>query len=77
MPQHTPTGAVYRKTELVGTSDVGFAEAVRSAMDRAQKTLRNVSWFEVKEERGRLTDGHLEFQVTIEVGFALEDTMHP
>jgi hypothetical protein len=68
---------VYRKTELVGTSDVGFAEAVRGAMDRAQKTLRNVSWFEVKEERGRLTDGHLEFQVTIEVGFALEDTVHP
>jgi flavin-binding protein dodecin len=76
MPQHIPTGAVYRKTELVGTSDVGFTEAVRSAVERAQKTLRNVSWFEVKEERGRITDGHLEFQVTIEVGFALEDTMN-
>jgi flavin-binding protein dodecin len=75
MPDHIPTGAVYRKTELVGTSPEGFAEAVRSAMDRAQKTLRNVSWFEVKEERGRLMNGQLEFQVTIEVGFALEDTV--
>ena len=64
---------IYRKTEVVGTSAVGFDECVRRAIERAQKTLRNVQWFEVKEQRGRITDGGIEYQVTVESGFALED----
>ena len=45
-------------------------------MKRALKTLRNMRWFEVKEQRGRITsNGSIEYQVTIEIGFALEDTM--
>ena len=66
---------VYRKTELVGTSRVGFDDGVRRAIERAQKTLRNVGWFEVKEQRGRITEHGIEYQVTLEIGFALEDTM--
>jgi dodecin len=64
---------IYRKTELVGTSTVGFDDAVRRAVARAQKTLRNVQWFEVKEQRGRIDDGNIEYQVTLEIGFVLED----
>ena len=63
---------IYRKTELVGTSDVGFDDAVRRAIERAQKTLRNVQWFEVKEQRGRIDGSGIEYQVTVEIGFALE-----
>jgi flavin-binding protein dodecin len=67
-------GKVYRKTELVGTSNTGFAECVQRAVARAQKTLRNLAWFEVKEQRGRITpEGQIEYQVTIEVGFLLEE----
>jgi flavin-binding protein dodecin len=37
------------------------------------KTLRNVMWFEVKEQRGRIeSDGSIEYQTTIEVGFLIE-----
>jgi len=68
-------GTVYRKTELVGTSTLGFDDGVKRALERAQKTLRQVRWFEVKEQRGRITDEGIEYQVTIEVGFALEDTL--
>ena len=64
---------IYRKTQLVGTSTTGFDDAIRHAVERARKTLRNVQWFEVREQRGRVTDGGLEFQVTVEIGFALED----
>lgn len=71
----TPSGTIYRTTELVGTSTIGFDDAVKRAVERAQKTLRNLSWFEVHEQRGRLTDGRIEYQVTLAVGFALEDTM--
>jgi flavin-binding protein dodecin len=68
-------GTVYRKTELVGTSTVGFDDAVRQAVHRAQKTLRNIQWFEVKEQRGRIAGASIEYQVTIDLGFALEDTV--
>jgi dodecin len=67
-------GTVYKLTELVGTSTAGFDAAVKVAIDRARKTLRNVQWFEVTEQRGKLVDGGIEYQVTLEVGFALEDT---
>ena len=65
--------ATYKIIELVGTSPVSFAEAVRAAVTEASKTVRNMSWFEVVEERGRIDDGKVaEFQVTIKVGFKLE-----
>lgn len=68
-------GTIYRKTELVGTSNIGYEDAIKQAVERAHKTLRNLEWFEVKEERGRLTNGSIEYQVSLEVGFALEDTL--
>jgi flavin-binding protein dodecin len=71
----TKPGTVYRKTELVGTSSVGYDDAIKQAVERAHKTLRNMEWFEVKEQRGRLTNGTIEYQVSLEVGFALEDTL--
>jgi dodecin len=65
---------IYRKTELVGTSSVGFDDGTKRAVERAMKTLRNVTWFEIKEQRGRImSDGEIEYQVTLEIGFQLEE----
>jgi flavin-binding protein dodecin len=65
---------VYKMTEIVGTSTKSFSDAVQEAVKRASKTLRNVSWFEVVEQRGAVRDGQVsEFQVTLKVGFKLED----
>jgi hypothetical protein len=65
--------ATYKVIELVGVSPLSFAEAVKSAVAEASKTVRNMAWFEVVEERGRIADGQVtEFQVTIKVGFRLE-----
>ena len=66
-------GHIYRVTELVGTSRTGFDDAVRRAVERAQKTLRHVQWFKVKEQRGRIVADGVEYQVTVEIGFTLED----
>jgi dodecin len=71
----TKPGTVYRKTELIGTSTVGYDDAIKQAVERARKTLRNLEWFEVTEQRGRLSQGVIEYQVALEVGFALEDTL--
>ena len=63
----------YKITELVGTSPVSFAEAVKSAVAEAAKTIRHMDWFEVVEERGRIADGKVqEFQVTVKIGFKIE-----
>jgi len=64
---------IYKITELVGTSPKSFAEATRAAVAEAAKTLRNMDWFEVVDERGKIVDGTVaEFQVTIKIGFKLE-----
>ncbi len=66
-------GTIYKKTELVGTSTVGYDDAVKAAIGRAQKTLRHVDWFEIKGLRGRIAIGVIVYQATLEIGFALED----
>ncbi len=64
----------YKKIEIVGTSPVSFAEAVKSAVAQASKSIRHIDWFEVAEMRGRVRDGDVaEFQVTLRIGFKLED----
>ncbi|NDD30851.1 MAG: dodecin domain-containing protein [Proteobacteria bacterium] len=66
--------SVYKMSEIVGTSKESFADATRVAVERASKTLRNLSWFEVKEQRGTVKDGQVaEFQVKLAVGFRLDD----
>ena len=69
VPSHT-----YSVSELVGTSPDGTDAAIRNALDRAGKTVRNIDWFEVVSVRGHADDDQvLHFQVTIKVGFRLED----
>lgn len=64
--------SVFKGVEMVGTSDQSFSHAIEVAVKRARQTLRNLSWFTVKEQRGGLQDGRLEYQVTLEVYFKLE-----
>ncbi len=64
---------VYKKVQLVGSSEDGVDDAVKRAIHRASETMRNLDWFEVKEIRGWIKDGEAQhFQVVLEVGFRLE-----
>ena len=64
---------VYKKIELVGSSSSSIEEAVQNAVARAQKTVRNMRWFEVIETRGNIEKGKIDhWQVTIRVGFTLD-----
>lgn len=66
--------SVYKLTEVVGTSKESFADATRSAVQRASKNVRGTSWFEVSEFRGTIKDGDIdEYQVKVKIGFKLED----
>jgi len=64
--------SVFKGVEMVGTSDQSFSHAIEVAVARARQSLRNLSWFIVKEQRGGLQQGRLEYQVTLEVYFKLE-----
>ncbi len=65
---------VYKLIELTGTSTTSIEDAVEKALRRASKTLKNLSWFQVVETRGSIEKGKVHrWQVTIKVGFAVED----
>lgn len=64
----------YKKIEIVGSSEIGFAEAAQNAVAKACQSLRHVDWFEVTEMRGLVEkDKVKEFQVTVKIGFRLEE----
>lgn len=64
---------VYKLIELTGTSTVGIEDAVARALKRAHKTIKNLSWFQVVETRGNITNGKVHhWQVTIKIGFQVE-----
>ena len=65
---------IYKKIELVGSSRESIEGAVQNALARADKTMRNMRWFEVTETRGHIDNGKVDhWQVTVKVGFTLED----
>jgi dodecin len=65
---------IYSVNEIVGSSTVGIDDAIKGALTRAAQTVRNLDWFEVKEIRGHIEDdGNHYFQVTVKVGFRVED----
>jgi flavin-binding protein dodecin len=69
-------GHVYRVIEVVGTSAKGIDDAVRSAIERAHRTIRHLRWFEVARTSGHIDDGKVShFQVTLKVGFTMEDAL--
>lgn len=68
------TSRVYKLVEVVGTSVESSDAAIRNAVEVASKSLRHIDWFEVIESRGHVVDGKIaHFQVTLKIGFRLED----
>jgi dodecin len=64
----------YVMNEIVGTSTDSVHDAIKNGIARASATLRNLDWFEVVEVRGDIMDGQVgHYQVTMKVGFRLED----
>ena len=68
------TDHVYRLSEIVGSSRTSIDDAIRNAIGKASQTVRNIEWFEAKEIRGQVVDGEVAyFQVTLKIGFRVED----
>ena len=65
---------VARVTAISATSPDGFDEAIKSGLNRASKTLRNIKSAWVKDQNVMLSDGDVkEFKVNLLVTFELDE----
>jgi flavin-binding protein dodecin len=65
---------VYKLIELTGTSTTSIEDAISTAIKRAGKNVKNLRWFQVVETRGDIDKNRVShWQVTIKVGFTVED----
>ena len=66
---------VYKKVELVGSSEKSIEEAIENALEKCGKSVHNMEWFEVTETRGHIVDGKVgHYQVSLKVGFRISDS---
>ena len=65
---------VYKSIEITGSSPEGVTQAIDRAVAKASQSLRGIDWFQVTEIRGNIDEGNIaHYQVTLKVGFRLED----
>ncbi len=65
---------VYKSIEITGSSTKNIEDAVSSAIAKASTSVRNIDWFQIVETRGHVENGKVaHWQVTIKMGFTLED----
>lgn len=66
--------AVYKQIEITGTSKRGSDDAVQNAIAKAGQSVKHMDWFNVVETRGYIEQsGVKHWQVTIKIGFKIED----
>ncbi len=63
---------VFKKITVTGCSTDSYEKAIQAAIGKASESLHGLSWFEVKELRGGIRDGALEYQATIDVAFRID-----
>jgi flavin-binding protein dodecin len=65
---------VYKKLELVGSSTISIDNAIKAAVQKSGESVKHMRWFEVQQIRGEIENGEVaHFQVTVKVGFTIED----
>ena len=65
--------AVARITQIIGASPHSWEDAVRNALERANKTLRGITGLEVVKENAAIEKGKIvEYRATLLVTFVLE-----
>jgi flavin-binding protein dodecin len=66
--------SVARVSEISATSNQSFEDAIKQGIERATKTLRNVTSAWIKEQRVALENGKVaRYQVNMQVTFVLDE----
>lgn len=67
-------GAVARITEVIGSSEKSWEDAVHNALKRANKTLRGLTGIEITKMNARVEKGKIaEYRAHIRITFILDD----
>ncbi|SKC67225.1 dodecin family protein [Krasilnikoviella flava] len=67
-------GTVARVTEITARSDTSFEDAIRVGLERAGRTVRNITSAWVKEQKVEVSDGAVvAWQVDMQVTFVLDE----
>jgi len=64
--------SVFKKISITGCSSENYQKAIEAALAKISETMRGISWFEVKELRGGVRDGNIDWQATLEVAFKVD-----
>ena len=66
--------AVARVTQVIGMSPLGWKEALDEALNRANRTLRNITHVEILRQDATIVNGKItKYRVTCNFTFILED----
>lgn len=66
--------SVARVTEVISSSTVSFEDAVKAGVDRANKTLKNVTGAWVQDQKVKVEGGKItEYRVNLKITFILEE----
>ena len=66
--------AVARVTEVIGSSEKSWDDAVQEALDRANKTIRGLTGIEVTKMNAHIENGCIaEYRAHVRITFILED----
>ena len=65
--------SVYKVIEIIGTSDKSWEEAAKTAVEKAQKSLKDLRVAEVKELDIKVEDGKFLYRVKLNVSFKYLD----
>lgn len=64
---------IYKKIEVVGSSQTGIEDAVNNAVAKASESVRNIRWVEVVETRCHVENQKIAYwQVAVKIGFTLD-----
>ena len=67
--------AVARVSQIIGASPHSCEDAVRNALERANKTIRGITGIEIVKENAAVEGGKIaEYRATVNVTFVLEGT---
>ncbi|NTW10141.1 MAG: dodecin family protein [Chlorobiaceae bacterium] len=65
---------IYKKIEVVGSSETSIEEAVNNAVAKAAESVRHMRWLEIVETRCHIEEQKIAYwQVTVKIGFTLDD----
>jgi dodecin len=72
--EQTMSAHIYKKIEVVGSSETSIEEAVNNAVAKASESVRNMRWLEIVETRCHIEEQKVAYwQVTVKIGFTLDD----